>query len=37
MIGYDITTFLKGFFQGNLFHLYKLKSYKNNVADQNNR
>ena len=31
----DITIFLNEFVLGNLLHISKLKSYKNNVAEQN--
>ena len=31
----DITMFLNEFVPGNLLHISKLKSYKNNVAEQN--
>ena len=31
----DITMFLDEFVPGNLLHISKLKSYKNNVAEQN--
>ena len=33
--GRDITMFLNDFVPGNLIHISKLKSYKNNVAEQN--
>ena len=32
----DITMFLDEFVSGNLFHISKLKSYKNNVAERLN-
>ena len=34
-LGKDITMFLHEFVSGNLLHISKLKSYKNNVAEQN--